>query len=465
MQLQGIEPDAFAFSSILKACGDAEKGFELHKQINQDGFETDLGVGAALIGMYAVCGCFAEAQEVFDELPRRSVAAWNALIGGFVDRGAAERALELFHKMKHEEEDDDEEDDDDKDDDEEDCEDGIFPDAFTYAHVLKACGLLRDAESGRFAHAEAVLKGFDDECFVGSTAVSMYAKSGLLADAKAVFEHLKAKKELVSWTALIAGYAEHGAARDALECFGEMQDSSGVPPDDFTLASAIRACASIGAIAKGRAIHGEALKAGFERDLCVGTALLDMYAKSASRDEARSVFDKLPIRDVTSWNALICGLSDHGGQMALDCFAIMRRERAVMPDSITFSGLLTACAHSSLVTEGRDIFRMMVQEYGISPSADHYTCMIDLLARAGRLREAAKSLETTPSPPSIQTWRDLLNACKLYGEAELGSKCFRHLLRIDPDLAASHVALVADVYAGSESWGDQAITLDGIETF
>jgi hypothetical protein len=79
------------------------------------------------------------------------------------------------------------------------------------------------------------------------------------------------------------------------------------------------------------------------------------------------------------------------------------------------------------------------------------------------LREAAKYLESTPSPPSIETWRALLNACKLYGEVELGSKCFRHLLRIDPELAASHV-LMADVYAGSESW-DKVITLDGIETF
>jgi pentatricopeptide repeat protein len=310
-------------------------------------------------------------------------------------------------------------------------------------------------------HAETVMKGFDKECFIGSTIVSMYAKSRQLAEAQAVFDQLKVK-EVVSWTALITGYLEHGPAKEALECFAKMQDL-GVPLDDFTFASVLKACGSMGAIAKGYAMHREALKKGFDLDLYVATALLDMYVKSSSPAEAWFVFDKLSIRDVTSWNALISGLSDHGGHLALNCFAIMRREGAVMPDSITFSGLLTACGRSSLVTEGRDIFKMMMEEYGITPTIDHYTCMIDLLARTGHLREAAKYLESTPSPPSIETWRALLTACKLYGEVELGSKCFRHLLRIDPELAASYV-LMADVYAGTESW-DKVITMDGIETF
>ena len=179
-----------------------------------------------------------------------------------------------------------------------------------------------------------------------------------------------------------------------------------------------------------------------------------MYVKSGSPQEAQVMFDKLTIRDVASWNALLSGLADHEGSLALNCFASMQHE-GVKPDSITFSCLLSTRSHSSLVMEGHGFFKTMIEEYGLTPTIDHYTCMIDLLARTCNLCEDAKYLESTPSPPSIETWRALLYACKLYGETELGSRCFHNLAHVDSELVA-----LANVYTGSESW-DNIIAMNG----
>ena len=140
--------------------------------------------------------------------------------------------------------------------------DGIFPDAYTFAHVLKVCGLLGATDKEKSTYMEVVLKGFERECFVGSTLVGMYVKLRLLEEARAVFDQLEVN-EVVSWTALITGYVEHGPAKEALECFENMQ-SMGIPLDNFTCASVLKACGIIGAVLKGYEMHREVLKKGFE---------------------------------------------------------------------------------------------------------------------------------------------------------------------------------------------------------
>ncbi|KAH7416503.1 hypothetical protein KP509_14G094700 [Ceratopteris richardii] len=413
MRLQGIRPDSFTFSCVMKACsntGALEKGLEIHKEITQEALEKDPIVGSTLVCMYASCGCFPEALEVFHELPEQSVVSWNALIGGFAEHGLTGEALKFMFQMQK------------------DC---IFPDAFTFSQSMKICASIGSRCRGQRAHMECVLRGYESENVIGCSIVGMYAKLGLLQDAQIIFDHLHVK-DAVSWTSLITGYAEHGYASDALQCFDQMQKLD-ILADDLTFACILKACGSVGASGKGYQLHQEVLKKGIDTDIFVGMSLLELYSKDRSPREVDVIFSNLLVQDVISWNSLISGFGIHEGYLAVKCFENMLL-LGVKPDDVTFSCVLSACSHASLVHEGQEFLRMMMEEYTLSPSTEHYTCMIDLLARTGLLHEALKCLGSMASPPDMETWRALLSACRMYGGSQLASTCIEHLLHMNTDV-------------------------------
>ncbi|MCO5550677.1 hypothetical protein L7F22_004167 [Adiantum nelumboides] len=430
MRLQGIMPDAFTFSSVLKACtniGALGKGLEIHKDIIQEGFETDPVIGSTLVNMYAFCDSFQEAQEVFNDLPERCVVSWNALMGGFAEHGPVQEALNCMQRMQKE---------------------GIFPDAFTFSQLMKVSGALGTRGRGQKVHMETVYRGYEREDFVGRSLLGMYAKLGLLEDAREVFDQLHCQ-DVVSWTTLITGYVEHGLAEEALKRFDHLQKLR-IPTDDFMLACALKACRSVGASGKGYELHQEVLKKGLETDHFVGTSLLDMYIKSGAPTEVNVMVNKLLTRDVVSWNASISGFGIHEGRWAVECFENMIC-LGVRPDAVTFSCVLTACSHANLVSKGQEFFRIMVEDYHLSPTVEHHTCLIDLFARTGHLCEALKHLETMNPPPDMQTVRAFLNACKMYGGVELASTCLTQLVRINPDFIAFSL-VVAENYEDGCFW-------------
>ncbi|KAI5060613.1 hypothetical protein GOP47_0025033 [Adiantum capillus-veneris] len=427
MRVHGIPPDSFTFSSVLKACtnlGALEKGLEIHREIIQEGYETDPIIGSTLVSMYAFCDSLQEAQEVFKELPARCVVSWNALIGGFAEHGPVQEALKCMQIMQKE---------------------GIFPDAFTFSQLMKVSGALGTRSRGQDLHMETVYRGYEIEDFVGRSLVGMYTKLGLLEDAQEVFDQLYVQ-DVVSWTTLITGYTEHGLAKEALKCFDHMQ-KLGILTDGLTLACVLKACRIVGASNKGYQLHQEALKKGLETDPFVGTSLLDMYVKGGSPAEVHVMVSKLLTRDIISWNALISGFGIHEGHWAVQCFENMLCI-GVRPDSVTFACVITACSHASLVLKGEEFFRMMIEDYSLSPTVEHYTCMIDLLARTGLLHEALKYLESMDPPPDTQTLRAFLNACKTYGGVELASTCLGQLVQINPDFASFNSCIAEDYEDG-----------------
>jgi pentatricopeptide repeat protein len=217
----------------------------------------------------------------------------------------------------------------------------------------------------------------------------------------------------------------------------------------------LKACGNLDAIDKGREIHMEAFKRGLEADVSVGSTLVDMYAKCGSLIEARNVFDNLPLRDIVAWNAMIKGYGlNHNGCKFLQLFLDMENE-GVLPNSVTFICIFTACSHNSLVIEGQKYFEMMIKKYGITPSLEHLSCIIDLFARSGSLSEAEKFLESLPFSSSKDVWLPLLTASKTYAEVDLGYKCFQKLLDIDPDCASSYT-LMSSIYASIGKGDDVA---------
>ena len=280
-------------------------------------------------------------------------------------------------------------------------------------------------------------------------------KSGSIDDARLVFDRM-VERDVVTWTVMIGGLAQHGFGYEAFSLFLQMQ-KGGFVPNAITYVSILSAFASAGAVKWVKEVHSHALRAGLESDLRVGTALVNMYAKSGSIDDARLVFDRMVVRDVVTWTVMIGGLAQHGcGQEALLLFGRMIAE-GVRPNGVTFLATLSACSHVGLVDEGRHQFLAMTQDYSIKPTMEHYTCMVDLLGRAGHLEDAKLFILNMPLEPDGATWGALLGACRTYGNVELAEFAAKERLKLEPKSAATYVVL-SNIYAAAGKW-DQVSSL------
>jgi pentatricopeptide repeat protein len=255
---------------------------------------------------------------------------------------------------------------------------------------------------------------------------------------------------VISWNAIIGGYAQHGYGEEAFNLYRQMK-GEGVKPNKITFVSILNACANLAALVEGMEFHREICEAGLEADVCVGNALIDMYTKSGNIEGACRVFDQMPARDVVSWNAMIGGYAQHGyGNKALEVFKQMKTE-GFEPDRITFVNVLSACNHAGLVDEGHQHFSSMDRDYKIMPTLDHYCCMVDLLGRTGFLQEAEDFIQRMPFEPDASIWSPLLGACHRYGKVKVVEHVADWTLKLDSQDAAVYV-LLSNMYAAAGMW-------------
>ncbi|KAI5080131.1 hypothetical protein GOP47_0005610 [Adiantum capillus-veneris] len=466
MRREGLSPDAITYACTLKACGllqDLHMGERIHDEIASQGLlERAVVLPGALVDMYAKCGALAKAQKVLDALSLRDVVSWNALIAGYAQHGCGKEALGCFHEMRRE---------------------GLSPDAITYACTLKACGLMQDVDMGERIHYEIASQGLLEKAIVlGGALVDMYAKCGALSKAQKVIDGLSTRN-VISWSALIAGYAQHGFGKEALGCFHQMR-RDGLSPDAITYACTLKACGLTQDVDMGERIHEEIASQGLlEKAVVLGGSLIDMYAKCGALLKAQKVLDGLSSRNVVSWSALIAGYAQHGcGKEALGCFNQMRSEgfspnevswsaliggyaqqglaeealncfrwmqqEGTSPNAITFASVLNACSHSGLLDEGQMLFDSMREKYGIIPDKEHYTCMVDLFGRARHFDKAMRVIEMMPSSDYPPIWSALLGACRKWENVELGRLAFERAIELDECNAAAYV-LMSNIYAGA----------------
>lgn len=366
---------------------------------------------------------------------------------------------------------------------------GLRPDCITLPFVLKECSKRVDRLTGRALHGHAVEFGYEADVYVQNALISLYSECGLLDDAMRVFDEMpqkdvvswnsiivgclrggeldtalglfremKERKNIITWNSVITGLVQGGRAKDALDIFHEMQISvderNMARPDKVTVASALSACASLGAIDQGKWVHSYLERSGLECDMVIGTALVDMYGKCGCVERALDVFKAMPVKDVLAWTSMISVLALHGYKVkAFEIFAEMEAV-GVRPNAITFVGLLSACAHSGLVEKGQWCFDMMRRVYCIEPQVQHYACMIDIFGRAGLFTEAEELIRSMPMRPDVFVWGALLGACQLHVNVKLGERVARHLIELEPRNHAFYIIL-CDLYAKSGRFDDQ----------
>eukprot|EP01018_Ginkgo_biloba_P030832 Gb_14950 [translate_table: standard] len=313
----------------------------------------------------------------------------------------------------------------------------------TIVSVLPLCTDLEALQQGRKLHNYIIKNGWNSHSFVNCALIDMYALCGSIDIACHMFDNMQ-ERDLVAWNAMITGYAKCGSI-----------EAARVKPDMITMVSLFSACAHLAALQQGKCIHDYVIRSGFEFDVSVGTALVDMYAECENIEIACLLFDKMCEKDVVSWNVMVAGYGMHGyGKHVISLFGQMQRA-GMKPDSISFVGLLSACSHAGLVDEGWKIFNNMSRDYCITPIMEHYTCMVDLLGRAGLLDEAQGFIKKLPIEPDACVWGALLGACRIPCNVELEKLVSECLLDLDPNNAGNY-ALLSNIYDAAAMWDDVA---------
>ncbi|OVA14272.1 Pentatricopeptide repeat [Macleaya cordata] len=436
MQIAGSSPNSSTIVSILPAVGRAKalnQGKGIHGYCIRRNFDKDALVGTALLDMYGKCNHLEYARRNFDILSTKNEVTWSAMVGAYVLCDHTREALMLFDKMFRDE--------------------NVNLSPVTLGTVLRGCAKLTDMSKGKQIHGYLIKSGFVLDIMVANSLLAMYAKGGILDDANRFFEEIE-MKDTVSFSAIISGYVQNGNAEEALVIFRKMQIST-IEPDIATMVGILPACAHLAALENGQCNHSYLIVRGFASDTSIGNALIDMYSKCGRIEFAREVFDRMPKRDIITWNAIILGYGIHGlGAESLLLFHDLL-SLGLKPDDVTFINLLSACSHAGLVSEGKHWFTAMNQDFNITPRIEHCICMVDLLGRGGFLDEAFDFIQKMPFDPDVRIWGALLSACRIHENIELGEEVSNKIQMLGPEGTGNFV-LLSNIYSAAGRWDDAA---------
>ncbi|XP_068643843.1 pentatricopeptide repeat-containing protein At3g24000, mitochondrial-like [Aristolochia californica] len=433
---EGVKPSQYTLTSILKACTSLEalrEGSQIQGYAIKAGLADDISLKVSLVNLYAKLGNPCTARMIYDQSFDRNKVLCTAMICGYSQNEKPELAIETFIQMIE--------------------EFGLYPNEFTYASVISACADLRVHNVGASLHALALKTGHASMTHVEGALVDMYAKTGDMMRATQVFQKI-GKKDSISCSSILSGYSYNGLDQEALDFYSYLLSSS-IKPDSYALASATTSCAKLSDLLTGRQIHSQIVKHGHESDICIASALIEMYSNSGAIDDAQMVFCDLPRRDRIAWTVMIDGYAQHGqGRKAVDLFEKMINED-VIPNSVTFVSVLNACSHAGLVAECLRYFQLMQTDYHIKPVLHHYACVVDLLGRSGHLKEALLFINRMPLEPTSLIWRSFLGACRIHKNLELGIYASNRLFDLDLQDDSTYV-LLANMYATAGQWSDAA---------
>ncbi|CAL1406273.1 unnamed protein product [Linum trigynum] len=437
--LDYIIPDEFSLASILSACAKVrglDQGKQVHCLSMKTGLETGLYAGSSLIDMYVKCGNLDSAHKILASMPKWSVVSLNALIAGYAPSNL-EQAILLLRKIQAE---------------------GLKLSEVTFATILDACKGPEKLDIGSQIHCLVVKTGIplDDE-FLAVSLLTMYMSGQRKREGILLFSELSGLRSTIFWTALISGLTQNDSSEEALQFYQKMHASNFLP-DQAVFVCVLKACALLSSVRDGAVIHALIFQTGFDSDEMTCSALVDMYAKCGDVESSMQVFEEMggSKGNVISWNSMIVGLAKNGyAEDALRVFWDMTKNlnNVVVPDDVTFLGVLTACSHAGMVSEGRQIFNLMVNQYEIQPRIDHCACMVDLLGRWGFLEEAEEFISTFNLESDAKIWATMLGACRTHGDEGRGQRAAKKLIELEPQNSSPYV-LLSNIHAASGNWDE-----------
>lgn len=419
MQDSGFYPDGIVISCMLLGFGNSlnvREGKTFHGLVLRRNYLFNQVVHNALLSMYCRFGQLNIANKLFDRVGERDKECWNIMICGYGKIGFEEKCIELFREVQHM---------------------GVEADSNSLVSVISSCSRIRATFIGRQLHCYAIKNSMSSKVSVANSLIDFYGCSADLSVAQSIFS--RTATDIVSWNTLISSCAHNGHYADAISLFDGMI-TEGINPNSATLVTILSVCSNLASLEIGERIHQFIAETQLEVNVSLATALTDMYAKCGNLAKSREIFDSMNERDLISWNVMISSYGMHGdAKSAIEVFKMMEKS-TTRPNNLTFLGLLSACARSGLVKEGKHLFDRM-EYYSIKPDLKHYACMVDLLSKSGDLKGAEKLILSMHMSPDGGIWGALLSACKIHGEIETGIKVAKCAIESDPGNDGYYVLL------------------------
>ncbi|CAO2046906.1 unnamed protein product [Urochloa humidicola] len=430
----GVGIDRATVVSVLPACAQAKDlrtGRAVHRLAEGRGLGKYVAVKNALIDMYGKCGSLEDARRVFDDDKfDKDVVSWTAMIGAYLLNDRAGKALTLGCEML--------------------MTGDARPNAVTMAYLLSACASMPSRKHAKCTHALCIKLGLQSDVVVETALVDSYAKCSHMKMIENIIE--KGSQRTETWNAAISGYTNREQEKKAIELFKQMIAAS-VRPDSATMASVLPAYAEFADLVQAKNIHCFLLTLGFLGSSEIATGLINVYAKAGNLEVTWELFQCLPEKDVVAWTTIIAGYGMHGHARTAILLYDKMVDMGVKPNNITMTSLLYSCSHAGMIDEGLRLFDGMRNIHGLMPNAEHYSCLVDMLGRAGRIKEAYRLTEDMPFNPTTSVWGTLLGACVLHVNVEFGEIAAKHLVELEPENTGNYV-LLGKVYATAGRWAD-----------
>lgn len=487
MQSDGVFPNIVTFLNVVQACSDdtgVSDGNYIHDLIVINSLESDIVIATALVTMYGKCGCLGDAWKLFSMIRDKNMVSWNTMIAGYVHEGYMETALGLFEQMKLE---------------------GAVPNQVTFISLfsLHETGLASIIAKRMHSCLRSI--GLDQNVPIANALVSMYGKCCNVDNAWAVFEGIGEKdvvswtaimsvllqqsryndcnflfeqmqqqgikpdkssfvimsaafadSQMVSDGKLLHAYAANeeldlniDIANALINMYGKMCNLDDALATFYrmhirnkqTFVNMLVPCANLVAVSDGKRVHCLLVADSIPLERLVGNNLINLYGKCGCVHDAQWVFQRMDGRDEVSWSVMIITYAQHGqGKDALRLFDQMHHVK-VLPNEVTFLGVLSACNHTGLAEDGCYHLVSMSRDYGLMPSEDHYNCIVDLLSRSGRLEEAEDIIFKMPWESRGVSWMTLLGACVCRADVVRGERAARNLFELDPKNPLPYVML------------------------
>ncbi|KAI5056985.1 hypothetical protein GOP47_0028803 [Adiantum capillus-veneris] len=427
------EPNEVSILHLLKCSGtlgDISKGMLLHVWVLNHELQMDVAMSSMLVDMYMKCRALEEARNIFDSMKFRDVVSWGILITGYAHYDHGSSAVELFCEMQKQ---------------------GLGLNPILLLSVLKACSNTRDVHFGRMVHEELLARNLELTPSVTNSLVAMYAKCEALEDASAVFKRLS-RRDLVTWNAMIAGYAQKGSSECAFDFFKDLLLEDLIP-NEVTFSCILNVCASKEYLEHGRLIHSQVCESDYYLDTIVGNTLVNMYCKSGALDDARVILDQVTYKDVVAWNTMLDGYVDQGcASLAIDLYGQMQ-EKDVRPDKVTFTSLLRACSSSGQLEQGIRVHEELVGS-GIALDSVIGNSLVDMYIKCGSVRMAMAVFANLHARDTV-SFNTIISGCVQHEQAFSALQCFEEMQRdgIEPDEVTFLFTIKASGSIGAVRYG------------
>ncbi|CAH9056869.1 unnamed protein product [Cuscuta europaea] len=432
----GIRADDQIVVSVLKGCSrlqDIKMGTVVHGLVTSTGLGQDLFVENSLLDMYSKCNHMDSAVQVFNEIPIKNTVSWNSLLFGLVRNGNHAEALLLFGSIGNS---------------------GAEADEVTLVNLLQLCKHFDEPHQCKLIHSRIFRLGYEWNELVMNSVLDAYTKYGLITLAWRQFSNME-RRDVVTWSTMIAAFTNQGMPNEAIAVFSMMCRKS-VKPNAITMLNLLEACSLFADLRRLMWAHAVAIRRCLASEVTVGTAILDMYSKCGAIEASRKVFERIHCRNIVSWSAMIAAFGMNGlPNDALGCLDEMKLN-GMKPNTVTILSVLSACSHGGLIEKGISLFKEAAIDLEGELEVEHYSCLIDLLARSGKVDSARDLIERLPhggKNPGKTAWDAILSGCRIHENNEIGFGMLPQVLKLEASNSSAYL-LASSMYASSDLWTD-----------